>query len=199
MADRSSVLQGLKSSPKGQLCYDEKMKKERIWTCISCIRVERVVEEHYSRGNKLGAAGVSAASPGALGPNSGSPRGDGREERETDLASELLGLSSTSVAEQERRSSKDGEEAAHGCRSGEVRACTASSPLISRALPVSPAPPCAVFNQRPSTILAKWPWNRSTSVVRVTCGGGRRGGNRWGWGEGDVWWREERRKRVGVG
>ena len=35
--------------------------------------------------------------------------------------------------------------------------------------------------------------------VRVMCGGGRRGGNRWGWGEGDVWWREEMRKQVGVG
>ena len=155
MADRSSVLQGLKSSPKGQLCYDEKMKKERIWTGISCIRVQRVVEEHYSRVGEVGAAGVPAASPGALDPGSRDTREDGREERETDLASDLLGLSSTSVTEQERRSSKDGEEATHGCRSGEARACTVSCPLISRVLPVSPAPPCAVCNQRPSIILAK--------------------------------------------
>lgn len=174
MADKTSVLQGLKSSPKGQLCYDEKMKKERIWTCISCISVQRVVKGHFIRGSEVGAAGVPAASPGALGPSGESPRGDGREERGTDLASDLLGLSITSVAEQERRSSKDGEEAAHGCRSGEVRACTVSFPLISRAVPVSPAPPCAVCNQRPSTILTMWPWNRSTSGVRVTCGGGKR-------------------------
>ena len=35
--------------------------------------------------------------------------------------------------------------------------------------------------------------------VRVTCGRGGRGRNMWGRGEGDVWWREERRIQVGVG
>ena len=110
MADRS-VLTGLRSSPKGQLSYEGKMKAENILHCLVHVSVQRVVEEHSPRRSEAEVASV-APDPGPLGLSGGKPKGRVREDPGTGLGC----VPSTAVVEHGRRSSKEGEEAAHSCR-----------------------------------------------------------------------------------
>lgn len=108
MAGRAaSVLNVLKSSPKGQLSYDGKMKTENILNCLIHVSVHRVVEEHCP-----GRSEEEVTDPGTLGFDGEERRGRAREDPGTPMKS----VPSTAGVEQERRSSKEGEEAVHSCR-----------------------------------------------------------------------------------
>lgn len=153
MAGRSSVLNGLKSSPKGQLCYEEKWKKENMWKCLRQDSLQRVVEEHYPR--QRGAETASGAEePSALGLIGKELKEYARGDRGTDLNPDPLRFPNTAVVAPGRRGSKEGEEAAHSCRCvgrACVCACVCDQPCAP-CLPVqSVAEPCAARGNLPSS------------------------------------------------
>lgn len=172
MADRLSVLRGLKSSPKGQLCYEEEWKKENFLHSLRHGSLQQVVEEHCPRWSEEEADGVATdRERSALRRVSTEGKLVMREylsdEQGLDRNSEteLIRTHITEVAERGTRGSKEGEEVTHRCGVTCVCACVnmCSCICIPSILPpcnAAPPPPCAVIPRagcslRPTTILRR--------------------------------------------
>ena len=120
MADKMSVLRALKSSPKGQLCYEDKWKKGDIWGSLRRGSLQPVVEEHsprWSAEEVIAGQEISDLRRVSEGQSELTMKEYSSDDQGSSLYSET-DLIRTRVSEAVERGacrSKEGEEVTHRC------------------------------------------------------------------------------------